>query len=85
MLKQKKTVLRTDLRPPLLVAAIAGAVMLAAFILFSLLLPTEKLPLYGLALLGVYLLTVCGVLIRNRRRIMRSFRTFLQPRPQADS
>ncbi|MBR2018853.1 MAG: DHH family phosphoesterase [Clostridia bacterium] len=71
MLKQKKTVLRTDLRPPLLVAAIAGAVMLAAFILFSLLLPTEKLPLYGLALLGVYLLTVCGVLIPYLARYRR--------------
>ena len=71
MQKKRPSNLRTDLRPPLLVAAITGAVLLAAFTLISVLVPTRELPLYGIALFGVYAVAVGSVLFPYLARYRR--------------
>ena len=45
MQKKNKSVFRTDLRPPLIIAAITGILLLAAFTVMTLLLPARELPI----------------------------------------
>lgn len=71
MQKKNPNAFRTDLRPPLVVAAVIGIALLAIFTVFCFFVPYERLPLYGLALCGVYALSVGCILfpylIRYRR------------------
>ena len=58
MQKKNQSVFRTDLRPPLIIAVVAGILLLAAFTLITLLVPADELFIYGLALCGVYSVTI---------------------------
>ncbi len=70
MQKKKKSAFRTDLRPPLIAAAVIGIALLAMFTAIAWLDPPD-LPLYGAAICGVYVITVGCILlpylIRYRR------------------
>lgn len=70
MQKKKKSAFRTDLRPPLIAAAVIGVALLAMFTVIAWLAPPD-LPLYGAAICGVYVVTVGCILlpylIRYRR------------------
>ena len=71
MQKNKRHIFRTDLRQPLIACSILGAVALLLLMGISFFIPPEELLLYGLAVLGVYVIVVGIVvwayLIRYRR------------------
>ncbi len=72
MQDKKKLTFKVDLRAPLVVCACVGMVLLGLFCLLTQLLPSDELLLYGVAIFGVYLLAVGGILLpylRNYRRI----------------
>lgn len=71
MQKKKKSAFRTDLRPPLIAAAIIGLVLLLLYTAVSLFVLPEELPLYGVALCGVYLISVGGILLPYLARYRR--------------
>ena len=71
MQKKKSFAFRTDLRPPLIAAAVIGMVLLLAFTLISFLVEREELPLYGFALCGVYLIAVGSILLPYLLRFRR--------------
>lgn len=71
MQKKKKSAFRTDLRPPLIAAAVIGMVLLATFTVISLLVEHDELPFYGLALCGVYLIAVGCILFPYLSRFRR--------------
>ena len=62
MQKKKRHSFRTDLRPPLIVAACIGIALLGVFTAISLIVTPEELPLYGLSLCGIYVLSVGCIL-----------------------
>lgn len=67
MQKKKKSVFRTDLRPPLIACAVIGFALLAVMTVLGFLSKTEfleekNLPYYGLALLGLYAVSAGGIL-----------------------
>ncbi len=75
MQKKKRHSFRTDLRPPLIVAACIGMALLGVFTAISLIVTPEELPLYGLSLCGIYVLSVGCILfpyLRRYRRITRA-------------
>ena len=69
--KKKNSIFRTDLRPPLIVAAVIGMVLLLAFTVISLLVDPAELWLYGLALCGVYLVSATCILVPYLARYRR--------------
>lgn len=71
MQKKKKSAFRTDLRPPLIAAAIIGLVLLLIYTAVSLFVLPEELPLYGVALCGVYLISVGCILLPYLARYRR--------------
>lgn len=71
MSKKKKHVFRTDLRPPLIASALIGGVMLALFTVVSILVEPKELLLYGIAICGVYILSVTCILFPYLRRFHR--------------
>ena len=71
MQKKKKNLFRTDLRPPLIASAVIGAVLLVLYVAVALFVPAEEIPLYGVAILGVYLLSVGCILIPYLIRFRR--------------
>ena len=75
MQKKNQSVFRTDLRPPLIIAAVTGILLLAAFTVITLLVPVGELPIYGLALCGVYVVAVGAILfpyLLRYRRVTRA-------------
>ncbi len=71
MQKNKRTVFRTDLRPPLIVAACMGIALLLLFTVLTLLVPASELPLYGAALCGIYAVAVSAILFPYLLRYRR--------------
>ena len=71
MQKEKRTAFRTDLRPPLIVAACIGIGLLLLFTALTLFLEPRELLLYGVAICGVYVISVGVILVpylvRHRR------------------
>ena len=53
MQKKKPSAFRTDLRPPLIVAAVIGILLLCVYTAITFFAEREALPLYGAALCGV--------------------------------
>ena len=75
MQKKKRQSFRTDLRPPLIVAACIGVALLAVFTVLTLIVTPEELPLYGLSLCGIYVLSVGCILLPylvRYRRVSRA-------------
>ena len=75
MQKNRKNMYRTDLRQPLIASAILGAVALLLLIGISFFIPTEELLIYGVAVFGVYLITVGSLVwayLARYRRITRA-------------
>ena len=68
---KKKSAFRTDLRPPLIVSAILGGVLLAAFTVLTLLVEPDELWIYGLALFGVYAVATLCIVIPYLSRFRR--------------
>ena len=62
MQKKRNSIFRTDLRPALIASAIIGMVLLVGFTVITLI-PNVKLPIYGAAICGVYLVAVGCILI----------------------
>ena len=62
MQKKKRSAFRTDLRPPMIASAIIGIVLLLLYTVLSLL-DISDMPLYGVAMCGVYAIAVGGLLI----------------------
>ncbi|MBE6602107.1 MAG: hypothetical protein E7637_06375 [Ruminococcaceae bacterium] len=71
MQKKRKTAFRTDLRPPLIAAAIIGGAMLLLYTVISLLVEAEEIPIYGVAIFGVYALSVICILFPYLSRFRR--------------
>lgn len=71
MSKKKKHIFRTDLRPPLIAAALIGGAMLVLFTVISILVEPDELLLYGSAICGVYVLSVTCILFPYLRRFHR--------------
>ena len=71
MQKKKRSAFRTDLRPPLIAAAVIGILLLAAFSVITLLVPQEELIIYGAALCGVYTVSVGSILLPYLLRYRR--------------
>ncbi|MBQ7346809.1 MAG: DHH family phosphoesterase [Clostridia bacterium] len=71
MQKKKHNAFRTDLRPPLIAAAVIGVALLGVFTAITLIAVPEDLTLYGLVLCGIYVLSVGCILfpylVRYRR------------------
>ena len=75
MQKKKRSAFRTDLRAPLIATAVIGAVLLILYMGVSLFGESDELPLYGVVILGVYLLSVGCILLpylARYRRITRA-------------
>ncbi len=70
-MQKKKRQFQTDLRPPLIVAACTGMVLLLVFTVLSILLEPDRLLIYGLALCGLYVVTVGAVLLPSLVRYNR--------------
>ena len=62
MQKKKNSLFRTDLRPALIASALIGLALLVCFTVITLI-PNVRLPIYGAAICGVYLLAVGCILI----------------------
>lgn len=71
MQKKKKHIFRTDLRPPLIAAALIGGVMLLLFTVITFLVDPSELPLYGAAICAVYALSVGCILFPYLSRYRR--------------
>jgi hypothetical protein len=63
MQNKKRTAFRADLRPPLIAAACIGIVLLLTFTALTLFLKGDELLLYGLALCGLYVISVGAILV----------------------
>ena len=63
MQNKKRNLYRSDLRPPLIICAVIGAVLLLGFLVVACTVPrVERIRTYGFLLLTVYLLTVGAIL-----------------------
>ncbi len=71
MQKKKRTAFRTDLRSPLIAVFVIGLALLTTFTAICLLVEKSELPIYGVALLGIYLVASVAILLPYLARFRR--------------